>query len=817
MESTYHPQQIEKNTQATWQIHKSFQVTPDRSRPKYYCLSMFPYPSGHLHVGHVRNYTISDVIARFKRLNGFQVLHPLGWDAFGLPAENAAIHHQVHPAEWTYKNIAHMRAQLQSLGLMVDWEREITTCHPDYYRWEQWLFTKMVAKDLVYKKKSFVNWDPVDQTVLANEQVIDGRGWRSGALVERREIVQWFFKITAYAEELLTDLDNLPGWPEQVKTMQRNWIGRSEGAHFAFAVVDTPLAPIEVYTTRIDTLMGVTYVAVAPEHPAAQYAAKNNSKLAAFIADCQVSSVAEADMAVQEKRGMPLGLFVAHPITGEKLPLWTANYVLMDYGTGSVMAVPSHDERDFEFSTKYQLPKKQVIATPEGFDLSKAAYTGDGTLIHSGQFDGLENQKAKKVIAAYLSDKGIGKTQINYRLRDWGVSRQRYWGTPIPMIQCADCGDVCVPDADLPVTLPEQVTISGKGSPLKSLKTFTDVKCPQCGKPAQRETDTFDTFVESSWYYLRYACPTFNDGILNEEVHYWEPVDQYVGGIEHAILHLLYSRFFHKVFRDLGLIKSDEPFKRLLTQGMVLKDGAKMSKSKGNTVDPQTLIDTYGADTVRLFTMFAAPPEQSLEWSDSGVEGAFRYLKRLWKFAYDQLEKPYEKQWSPAQLSAAQKDLRRTIHETLQKVTDDMERRYTFNTAIAANMSLLNTLSQYAGASELDNAVLREGLEIMILTLSPIVPHVTQGLWEALGHTTLLIDATWPMVDESALVRTTVSMAVQVNGKVRAQIEVPIDAEKAYITEVAQSNPAVKKQLLDKTIHKTIVVPKKLVNFVVGE
>lgn len=817
MESAYRPQQTEKNTQTLWQAHKSFQVTPDASRPKYYCLSMFPYPSGHLHVGHVRNYTISDVIARFKRLNGFQVLHPLGWDAFGLPAENAAIHHQVHPAEWTYKNIAHMRAQLQSLGLMVDWDREITTCHPDYYRWEQWLFTKMVEKDLVYKKKSFVNWDPVDQTVLANEQVIDGRGWRSGALVERREIVQWFFKITAYAEELLTDLDKLPGWPEQVKTMQRNWIGRSEGVHFQFAVVDAPLAPIEVYTTRIDTLMGVTYVAVAPEHPAAQYAATSNAQLSAFIADCQVSSVAEADLAVQEKRGMPLGLFVAHPITGEKLPLWTANYVLMDYGTGSVMAVPSHDERDFEFSTKYQLPKKQVVSTPAGFDLSKAAYTGEGILIHSGQFDGLDNQQAKKIIATYLSDHGIGKTQVNYRLRDWGVSRQRYWGTPIPMIQCARCGDVCVPDSDLPVTLPEAVTISGKGSPLKSLQTFTDVNCPQCGQPAQRETDTFDTFVESSWYYLRYACPTFKEGILNEEVHYWEPVDQYVGGIEHAILHLLYSRFFHKVFRDLGLIKSDEPFKRLLTQGMVLKDGAKMSKSKGNTVDPQALIDTYGADTVRLFTMFAAPPEQSLEWSDSGVEGAFRYLKRLWKFAHDQLEKPYAKHWNPSELSAMQKDLRRAIHETLQKVTDDMERRYTFNTAIAANMSLLNTLSQYPGASELDNAILREGLQIMILTLSPIVPHVTQDLWAALGHQTLLIDATWPTVDESALVRTTVSMAVQVNGKVRAQIEVPMDAEKTHIIEIAQSNPAIQKQLLDKTIHKTIVVPKKLVNFVVGE
>lgn len=817
MESTYHPQHIEKNTQAVWSTDKSFQVAPDKSRPKFYCLSMFPYPSGHLHVGHVRNYTISDVIARFKRLNGFQVLHPLGWDAFGLPAENAAIHHQVHPAEWTYKNIAHMRDQLQSLGLMVDWDREITTCHPDYYRWEQWLFTKMVEKGLVYKKKSFVNWDPVDQTVLANEQVIDGRGWRSGALVERREIVQWFFKITAYAEELLTSLDTLPGWPEQVKTMQRNWIGRSEGVHFRFEMADAPLDAIEVYTTRIDTLMGVTYVAVAPEHLAAQYAAKNNPELASFIAACQVSSVAEADMAVQEKRGMALGLFVYHPITREKLPLWTANYVLMDYGSGSVMAVPSHDERDFEFASKYQLPKKQVITTPEGFNTSEAAYTGDGTLIHSGQFDGLGNQAAKKIIATYLTEKGIGKTQVNYRLRDWGVSRQRYWGTPIPMIQCAHCGDVCVPEADLPITLPEAVTISGKGSPLKSLKSFTDVKCPQCGKPAQRETDTFDTFVESSWYYLRYACPTLKSAILNEEVHYWESVDQYVGGIEHAILHLLYSRFFHKVFRDLGLIKTDEPFARLLTQGMVLKDGTKMSKSKGNTVDPQTLIDTYGADTVRLFTMFAAPPEQSLEWSDSGVEGAYRYLKRLWKFAYDQLDKPCVKQWNPTQLSSEQKDLRRVIHETLQKVTDDMERRYTFNTAIAANMSLLNTLSQYAGSSELDNTLLREGLEIMIITLSPIVPHITQALWAALGHSTLLIDATWPTFDASALARTSISMAIQVNGKLRAQIEVSLDADKAQITESAQSNAAIQKHLQGKTIQKIIVVPKKLVNFVVGE
>jgi len=812
----YQPADIELQTQAIWEKHNVFHVTEDNSKEKFCCISMFPYPSGRLHMGHVRNYTLSDVISRHQRLLGKNVLHPIGWDAFGLPAENAAIQHQVAPAVWTYSNIDYMRQQFKRLGLGFDWQREITTCKPDYYRWEQWLFTQLYKKGLVYKKNSIVNWDPIDHTVLANEQVIDGRGWRSGALVERREIPQWFLKITDYAEELLTSLDDLTQWPEQVRTMQRNWIGRSEGALIHFSVAQSN-EQLTVFSTRADTLFGVSYIAIAPQHPIAQLAAQKDPKLAEFIAGCKNIKTAEADLATQEKIGYPTALHAVHPITGDLLPIWVANFVLIEYGTGAVMAVPAHDARDHEFALKYQLPIMPVIQPDDAqaADIQKNAYLGAGILINSGEFSGLTNALAKQRITDHLIAHHQGQRQINYRLRDWGVSRQRYWGTPIPIINCLDCGSVAVPEKDLPVILPEDVNVDDIiGSPLKKSPAFYETTCPQCGKPAHRETDTFDTFMESSWYYARYACPDLTTGMLDTKANYWTPVDQYIGGIEHAILHLLYARFFHKLLRDVGLLNSDEPFKRLLTQGMVLKDGTKMSKSKGNTVDPSALIEQYGADTVRLFILFAAPPEQSLEWSDAGVEGAHRYLKRLWKLAHDYLAQATAEPLDIATLNDEQRVIYRQIHETIAKVSDDMSRRYTFNTAIAALMELTNALSRLS--IEENKALLHHGLETLVLLLSPIVPHITHVLWQKLGHDELILNASWPIADKAALIRDTIELVVQVNGKLRGQISVAADADNARIEKAALASETVQQQLNGKTIKKIVIVPKRLINIVVA-
>ncbi len=802
---SYHPGPLEARVQKTWEETHAFVVSEDPEKPKYYCLSMLPYPSGALHMGHVRNYTLSDVIARFKRMQGYNVLHPMGWDAFGLPAENAAIQHQIPPSQWTHQNIAHMRAQLKGLGLNIDWSREVNTCQPDYYRWEQWLFARMFEKDLVYRKESIVNWDPVDQTVLANEQVIDGRGWRSGALVERREISQWFFKITAYAEELLQQLDHLPGWPEQVKTMQSHWIGRSEGLQLTFAVAEHPSQKLDIYTTRPETLMGVTYLAIAAQHPLAQQAAQQDPLLAEFILRCKHLKTAEAALATLEKRGCPTPFYAIHPLTQERLPIWVANYVLMDYGSGAVMAVPSHDPRDAEFADFYQLPTRVVIDEAH-------------LLINAGPYTGLSILQARQRILSECEQRGIGKAQVHFRLRDWGISRQRYWGAPIPIIYCKTCGPVLVPDQDLPVRLPEDVLVEGRGSPLTQLESFKNAPCPQCGAKATRETDTFDTFVESSWYYLRYTCPQESAHMLNAHTRYWEPVDQYVGGIEHAILHLLYARFFHKVLRDLGLVHSDEPFTKLLTQGMVLKDGAKMSKSKGNTVSPQALIDRYGADTIRLFMMFAAPPEQSLEWSDSGVEGASRFIKKLWKTIQEHQSSPYATTHTlplTLDLSEAQQNLRRQIHETLQKTLDDMDRRQTFNTAIAAHMSLLTSLSTYPTQNTQDWALQQEGYTILLLLLAPIIPHITQTLWETLGHPGLIMDAPLPTLDESALLKTALTLAIQINGKMRTTLTIPTHLDQTTLENLVRENALVQKHCEGKPIRKLIVVPGRLVNVVV--
>ncbi|OUD12193.1 leucine--tRNA ligase [Thioflexithrix psekupsensis] len=811
MEITYNPQQIELNVQQRWEEAQAFKVTEDPQREKFYCLSMFPYPSGRLHMGHVRNYTIGDVISRYQRMQGKNVLQPMGWDAFGLPAENAAIQHNVPPAQWTRDNIAYMKSQLKRLGFGYDWSREVTTCLPDYYRWEQWFFTRLYEKGLVYKKTAPVNWDPVDQTVLANEQVIDGRGWRSGALVERREIPQWFVKITAYAQELLDGLDLLDGWPEAVKIMQRNWIGRSEGLEIYFRVENAANDILPVFTTRPDTLMGVTYVAIAAEHPLATQAADNNPELARFIADCQQTGVAEATLETMEKRGMATGLTAIHPITGESVPVWVANFVLMGYGSGAVMSVPAHDQRDFEFAQKYNLPIKIVIQNDANTPLTTpldAAMTEKGVLVNSERFTGLTSEQAFSALAEELEGRNLGARLVHFRLRDWGVSRQRYWGCPIPMLETPD-GTTAVPREELPVILPENVTLTGSGSPLKKDPNFYQVT-----DSITRETDTFDTFMESSWYYARYACPD-SQAMLDERVNYWLPVDQYIGGIEHAILHLLYARFFHRLLRDEGLVKGDEPFTRLLTQGMVLKDGSKMSKSKGNTVDPQTLIEQYGADTVRLFIMFAAPPEHSLEWSDAGVEGASRFLKRLWRQVHQLVADGAIPALNKAELTASERDLRRQVHETLQKVNDDIGRRYTFNTAIAACMELLNSLSK-ADNTPQSRAVMKEGLTALVQMLSPVVPHITQELWHVLGHDELLMNVTWPAVDTSALQRDTVELVVQVNGKLRARIAVAIDASNHEIEQAALADENVQRFIEHKVIKKIVVVAGKLVNVVVG-
>ena len=822
MQQQYPFRDIEQQAQQQWETDQTFAASESSDKPKYYCLSMFPYPSGRLHMGHVRNYTIGDVLSRFYRMRGYNVMQPMGWDAFGLPAENAAIKNNVAPAGWTYSNIEHMKTQLKSLGLAVDWQRELATCKPEYYRWEQWLFTELFKKGLIYKKTATVNWDPVDQTVLANEQVIDGRGWRSGELVEKRDIPQYFMKITAYADELLQELDNLPGWPEQVKTMQRNWIGKSFGCEIEFPIAGSD-GNLKVYTTRPDTLMGATYVAVAAEHPLATQAGQANAELQAFIDECKHGSVAEADVATAEKKGMATGLFVIHPLNGEMLPVWVANYVLMGYGEGAVMAVPAHDERDFEFATHYQLPIKAVIK-PLDADLSQpltAAYTEHGVLFDSGEFNGLDFDAAFDAIANSLSAKKLGSKRTQYRLRDWGISRQRYWGCPIPIIHCASCGEVPVPKEQLPVVLPEDVKFDGIGSPIKKDPAFYETTCPTCGGKATRETDTMDTFVESSWYFARYASFDANNAMLDERANYWLPVDQYIGGIEHAILHLLYARFFNKLMRDVGLVNSSEPFANLLTQGMVLKDGAKMSKSKGNTVDPQELIDNYGADTARLFMMFAAPPEQSLEWSDAGVEGAHRFLRRLWKAVFDHVEHgtvtAYSAKQSSAELSADLKNLRRQLHQTIEKVTDDYGRRHTFNTAIASVMELMNALAKTEANDALSRTVKQEVLESAVLLLSPIVPHICQALWSELQAATTILEANWPVVDTAAQVQDEIELVIQVNGKLRGSMTVARTLEKPLLEKLALEQPCVQKYLEDGvSVRKIIVVPSKLINVVVG-
>jgi len=826
MQEQYQPQTIEENAQKIWMEQHCFQAVENVNKEKFYCLAMFPYPSGRLHMGHVRNYTIPDIIARYQRMLGKNVLQPMGWDAFGLPAENAAIQHKIPPAEWTYQNIAMMRQQMMRLGFAYDWSREITTCDPHYYRWEQWFFITLFEKNLVYKKNAEVNWDPIDQTVLANEQVIDGRGWRSGALVERRKIPQWFIKITAYAEELLQGLDQLPQWPEEVKTMQRNWIGRSEGVDIFFPVLDHA-EPLTIFTTRPDTLFGVTYIAIAPQHPLAALAAKNNPAVQHFIDDNRNIKTAEADMATMEKKGIATGLFVVHPLTQQHLPIWIANFVLMDYGSGAVMAVPAHDQRDFEFAEKQGLPITQVIQPPNNnWDFSQQAFTTEGTLINSDKFSGLPSKAAKTKIIQHLEQANLGKLKINYRLRDWGISRQRYWGTPIPIVNCATCG--AVPEKNLPVILPEKVTFEGVTSPLKTMATFYETTCPVCGKPAERETDTFDTFLESSWYYARFACKNQDQSMLDDRVNYWVPVDQYVGGIEHAILHLLYARFMHKLMRDEGLLNSDEPFLRLLTQGMVLNNGIKMSKSKGNVVDPQPLIERYGADTVRLFIMFAAPPEQNLEWSDSGVEGAFRFLKRLWAFAYENRElimrENYLGKKTAADIvwekvNAAQQDIYRQIYHILDQVKYDYERQQ-FNTVVSSCMKIFNLLLKIPTAAAPDqdirSHILHKGTSILLRLLSPITPHITQQLWQDLNFTGLIIDAAWPKPSEVSLAAQTVEWVVQVNGKLRGRLHLANALDEAALLMAAQAEPKVAQALEGKEIKKVIVVPGKLINIVVA-
>lgn len=816
MSTPYHPETVEQSAQQHWDNSRCFEVTEDEGKDKFYCLTMFPYPSGKLHMGHVRVFTISDVIARYQRMCGKHVLQPMGWDAFGMPAENAAIKRGVPPAQWTYQNIDDMRVQMKRLGYAYDWTREVTTCRPEYYRWEQWLFIKMFAKGLVYRKNSVVNWDPVDQTVLANEQVIEGRGWRSNALVERREVPQWFMKITAYADELLDELDALPGWPESVKTMQRNWIGRSEGLELSFEV-DGEDEPLTVFTTRPDTLFGVTYMAVAAEHPLAEKAAATNPEIAAFIEECKKTDAAEATLETMERKGMPLGISAIHPMSGEAVPLWVTNFVLMSYGTGAVMAVPGHDTRDWDFAKSHDLPIVQVVRPADGsdIDVSESEFLEHGVLVNSGEYDGMDFDTAFNAIADHFEETGRGRRTVNFRLRDWGVSRQRYWGAPIPIIYCDDCDAVPVPEDQLPVVLPEDVEFSGHGSPLKDIPEFINAPCPKCGKDGRRETDTFDTFVESSWYFARYACPDNDDAILDDRAAYWTPVDQYTGGIEHAILHLLYSRFLQRVMRDEGLTDVSEPFTNLLTQGMVLKDGAKMSKNKGNTVDPQDLIEKYGADTVRLFMMFAAPPEQALEWSDAGVQGSYRFLKRFWTAVQSHADGGPITELDIAALTDAQKDLRRKTHQTIAKISDDIGRRYTFNTAVAASMELLNAVNRSKDSSIAGRAVVHEALEAVVLMLSPIVPHICHELWSVLGHKTALIDVPWPTTDEQALKADLVEIVIQVNGKLRGRISVAADADNDSVGALALADPNVQRFIGDQEIRKTIVVPGRLVNIVV--
>ena len=875
MQEKYAPQEIEVAAQAHWEKTGAARAIEDTSRPKYYCLSMFPYPSGKLHMGHVRNYTIGDVLSRFKKMQGFNVMQPMGWDAFGMPAENAAIQNKVPPAQWTYSNIEYMKGQLKRLGFALDWERELATCKPDYYRWEQWLFTRLYEKGLIYKRLGTVNWDPVDQTVLANEQVIDGRGWRSGALIEKREIPMYYMKITAYAEELLADLDQLIGWPEQVKLMQKNWIGKSVGVRFAFPYELAGKAEkLWVFTTRVDTIMGVTFVAVAAEPPLATHAARNNPQLAEFIEECKRGGVAEADMATMEKKGLPTGIFVTHPLTGEQVEVWVGNYVLMGYGDGAVMAVPAHDERDFAFARQYGLTIKQVIGEKGDGGVEKTFSTEaweewyaskGGYCMNSGKYDGLSHEAAVDAIAADLAAKGLGEKKVQFRLRDWGISRQRYWGCPIPIIHCPNCNDVPVPDSELPVRLPENVTVTGAGSPLAKMPEFYECTCPKCGAKARRETDTMDTFVESSWYFLRYCCPDNDQAMVDERVAYWckGGIDQYIGGIEHAILHLLYSRFWTKLMRDTGLFgdeKLDEPFARLLTQGMVVAptfyredaegrpqwinpaeveltcdergrpvaatlkaDGQpvtiggieKMAKSKNNGVDPQALIEQYGADTARLFIMFASPPDQSLEWSDAGVEGAYRFLKRLWRLVFEHVSGGQIAAWRQGELSPELKTFRRQLHQTIAKVTDDYGRRQQFNTAIAAVMELLNAYVKLPEDSAQIRAVRQETLEAVALLLYPIVPHICESLYAELCPGQTAGAQRFPQADASALVQDEIELVLQVNGKLRGSLRVAASADKAAIEAAAVASPVAQKHLEGKAPKKVVVVPGRLVNIVV--
>ena len=817
MDQQYDPQTLEANAQQFWSETGAFEVREDPDKQSYYCLSMFPYPSGKLHMGHVRNYTIGDVLSRFQRMLGKNVMQPMGWDAFGMPAENAAIKNNVPPAKWTYENIDYMRAQLKLLGFGYDWSRELATCKPEYYRWEQWFFTRLMEKGIAYKKTAPVNWCPHDQTVLANEQVIEGCCWRCDTPVERREIAQWFLKITDYAEQLLDDLDTVE-WPEQVKTMQRNWIGRSEGMEVEFEVPGHE--SLLVYTTRPDTLYGATFMAIAAEHPLALQAAEKNPEIAEFIEACKKTNTAEAAMEKMEKLGFPLGINAINPVNGESTPVWIANFVLMGYGTGAIMSVPAHDQRDWEFARKYNIEIRQVVAPLDGsaVDLDKESFvTKEGVCCNSGQLDGLDFKTAFDRIADHLEGQNKGSRQVNYRLRDWGVSRQRYWGAPIPVVNCADCGTVAVPEKDLPVVLPEDIEFDGIGSPIKTMASFIETTCPSCGKAAERETDTFDTFMESSWYYARFACPGQDRAMLDERADYWTPVDHYIGGIEHAILHLLYARFYHKLMRDEGLVNSSEPFKSLLTQGMVLKDGSKMSKSKGNTVDPQALIDKFGADTVRLFVMFASPPEQSLEWSDAGVEGGYRFLKRLWNVIHLHIDSSEGASSALAtdNLNDAQKAMRLKLHETIRKVSDDYGRRLTFNTAIAANMELLNAVSKFEDDSAQGRAIKQETFDNMVLMLSPIIPHICHQLWQELGHDSIIIDQGWPQVDESALVQDSIEMVIQVNGKLRGKMQVAADIDKASCEAQALANDAVQRFIDGKAVRKVIVVPGKLVSIVI--
>jgi leucyl-tRNA synthetase len=864
MEERYDPARIEPEAQAFWTEQRSFEVEEGAEGDKYYCLSMFPYPSGRLHMGHVRNYTIGDVIARFMRMQGRNVVQPMGWDAFGLPAENAAMQNAVPPAKWTRDNIAYMRNQLKSLGFAIDWRRELATCDPEYYRWNQWLFLRMLEKGIAYKKTGVVNWDPVDKTVLANEQVIEGRGWRTGALIEKREIPMYYLRITQYTEELLAALDSLPGWPERVKLMQANWIGKSIGVNFGFPYeIDGQKHLLRVFTTRADTIMGVTFVAIAPEHPLAQRLARDQPHVAAFIEECRKGGVTEAEIALAEKKGVPTGFTVTHPLTREPVHVWVGNYVLMAYGEGAVMGVPGHDERDFEFAKKYRLPIRAVI------DVNGQTYSSDawqpwyaeyGTLANSGKYDGLDYQQAVRAIAADLTTLGLGGKQTVWRLRDWGISRQRYWGCPIPIVHCEKCGDVPVPDEQLPVLLPEDLVPDGTGSPLAKTPSFYETQCPKCGAPARRETDTMDTFVDSSWYFMRYASFDNHEAMVDERANYWMPVDQYVGGIEHAILHLLYSRFWTRVMRDFGMVGVAEPFMNLLTQGMVLneiyfrKDEAgrltyfnpadvevqrdehgkpvratlladgqpvetggigTMSKSKNNGVDPTTLVKEYGADTARLFMMFMVPPEDTLLWSDESVQGAFRFLKKLWKMVFDHVSEGPAQALVTVALDGPQRELRHLAHETLVKVSDDISRRRKFNTAIAAVMEFMNALGKFDDATPTGRAVRQEALELVVLMLAPIVPHIAHTLWHALGRETAIVDERWPQPDPDAISRDTLEIVVQVNGKLRSRINVPAGADDETVKQAALADANVQRFVLDKPVRKVIVVKDKLVNVVV--